>query len=235
MSTQQIQHTMLKQVAQALGPELRDNMAFVGGCTTALYLSDEFTLEQVRHTDDVDIIVHVIGRADFHKLQETLRKSGFKVPMPPPGEKAPPICAMQLGALRVDIMPDDQEILGFTNRWYQQALSTANTYELEPGLTIKLVDPVYFVATKLEAWKGRGQGDALSSHDLEDILNVVDGRPELVSEIAAGPAEVKAYIAEEFSALLEDSNFEYAVNSQASNDSAREEILFERLEVLAKG
>lgn len=234
MSTQQIQRAMLKQVAEALGTDLRAKMAFVGGCTTALYLSDEFTLEQVRHTDDVDIIVHVMGRADFYTLQDTLRKSGFKISMPDPGETVPPVCAMQLGELRVDFMPDDQDILGFTNRWYQQALSTATHYELEPGLTINLVDPVYFVATKLEAWKGRGNGDALSSHDIEDILNVVDGRPELVAEIAAGPAEVKAYIADEIRTLLEDDHFEYAVASQAGN-SEREEILFERLEVLAKG
>ncbi|WP_151703052.1 hypothetical protein [Nitrincola alkalilacustris] len=136
MSTQQVQRMMLKQVADALGPELRANMAFVGGCTTALYLSDEFTLEQVRHTDDVDIIVHVMGRAAFYTLQKTLSQSGFRVCMPNPGEKTPPVCAMQLGELRVDFMPDDQDILGFTNRWYQQALSTANRYELEPDLTI---------------------------------------------------------------------------------------------------
>lgn len=235
MSTQQVQRAMLKQVAVALGPDLRARMAFVGGCTTALYLSDEFTLEQVRHTDDVDIIVHVMGRADFYTLQETLRKASFRVSMPDPGDKTLPICAMHLGELRVDFMPDDQSILGFTNRWYQQALSTAKPYELEPRITINLVDPVYFVATKLEAWKGRGNGDALSSHDIEDILNVVDGRPELVSEIASGPAEVKVYIAEEFRALLDDSNFEYAVASQSGNDSDREDVMFERLEALAKG
>ena len=36
-----------------------------------------------------------------------------------------PICAMALGELWVDFMPDDPAILGFSNRWYRQALDTA--------------------------------------------------------------------------------------------------------------
>lgn len=235
MSTLQIQHAMLVQVAEALGPDLREKMAFVGGCTTALFLTDEFTLEQVRHTDDVDIIVHVMGYAGFTALQRQLGKYGFKVTMPLPGEDAPPVCAMQLGQLRVDFMPDDQAILGFTNRWYREALATAISYPLEPSMQIKLVNPVYFLATKLEAWKGRGKGDALSSRDIEDILNVVDGRPELMAEIQAGPAAVQAYIAAELRALLDDANFEYAVSSQAHGDGDREKILFERLEAVTEG
>ncbi|CCG88017.1 hypothetical protein EPIR_2654 [Erwinia piriflorinigrans CFBP 5888] len=32
---------------------------------------------------------------------------------------------MQLGELRVDIMPDDEDILGFSNRWYKEAMENA--------------------------------------------------------------------------------------------------------------
>lgn len=55
------QRAMLRQVAEALGEELREQVAFVGGCTTGLLLTDAFTREQVRSTDDVDLIVHVIS------------------------------------------------------------------------------------------------------------------------------------------------------------------------------
>jgi hypothetical protein len=40
-----------------------------------------------------------------------------------------------------------------------------------------------FVATKFEAFHGRGNNDHLASHDLEDIITVVDGRPELMGNL----------------------------------------------------
>jgi hypothetical protein len=43
---------------------------------------------------------------------------------------------------------------------------------------VVLAGSVAFVATKLEAFASRGGGDFLTSHDLEDVLNIVDGREE---------------------------------------------------------
>ena len=105
---------------------------------------------------------------------------------------------MRLGHLKVDFMPDDASILGFTNRWYQQALATAQPYALTPTVTIKLLTPAYFIATKLEAYRGRGNHDPLTSHDLEDIINVVDGRDELVNELSRAQPSVRRYIAGQF-------------------------------------
>lgn len=88
--------SMIAAVATALGDELLQQVAFVGGCTTGLLLTDEFSKEQVRHTDDVDLIVHVAGYAGISKLQQMLRQRGFSHAQ---GEEDP-ICAMQLGDLR---------------------------------------------------------------------------------------------------------------------------------------
>ena len=112
-------------------------------------------------------------------------------------------------------------------------MATATPYELDAEITINLVSPVYFVATKLEAWNGRGRGDALSSRDIEDILNLVDGRPELLGEIQSANVEVISYISHEVAKLLDDKNFQYAVSAQSGGDSGREDLLFERLESLA--
>lgn len=140
---------MLCRVAQALGPDLRQQMTFVGGCTTGLLLTDDFTREQVRSTDDVDLIVHVMGPTGFAKLQTALGERGFRVS--PQEDDDFPICAMKLDDLRVDFMPDDDS-LGFSNRWYKDAMATSTPYDLDQETTIQLVSPVYFVATKLEAW-----------------------------------------------------------------------------------
>ena len=224
---------MLEQVALALGEELLLTMTFVGGCTTGLLLTDAFSSEQGRHTDDVDLIVHLMGHVGFYQLQTQLTKRGFSINMPDPDEDFP-ICAMKLGDLRVDFMPDDASVLNFTNRWYKAAMQTATPYQLTGDITINLASPVYFIATKLEAYKGRGMGDALSSRDIEDILLLVDGREELIYEVQSAATDVHAYIAREFSSLLQDNNFEYAVASQSGPSNEREQMIFDRLELLAK-
>ncbi len=52
---------MLETVAGALGSDLRKRLVFVGGCTTVLFITDDITLEDVRATDDVDLIVDLAG------------------------------------------------------------------------------------------------------------------------------------------------------------------------------
>ena len=222
------QRDMLRQVAEALGEELRDQVAFVGGCTTGLLLTDAFTREQVRSTDDVDLIISVMTYAQWQTFKETLKSHGFQEPSSM--DEDMPICAMKLRELRVDLMPD-RDVLGFSNHWYPQALQTAEPVSLGGDLTIRVVTPPLFVATKLEAYKGRGEGDPLSSHDIEDILNLVDGRPELLDEVRAADSALQAYIAAELSELLGKDDFGYAVQSQAG-DLDREALLFERLESL---
>lgn len=229
-----VQLDMLRQVAEALGPELREQVTFVGGCTTGLLLTDKFAREQVRSTDDVDLIVHVMGYPAYMALQKQLRQKGFREVAPTPGEPMP-ICAMKLGELRVDFMPDDGQILGFTNRWYQKAMETATEYGLGGGLSINLVSPVYFIATKLEAYNGRGGGDALASRDIEDLLNLLDGRNEIVEEVRQAPAELREFIRQELDRLMDDDNFQYAVQSQCNGAPERETRLFNRLMLLTRG
>jgi predicted nucleotidyltransferase len=222
---------MIATVAKALGEGLLQEVAFVGGCTTGLLLTDDFSKEQVRHTDDVDLIVHVVNHAGMLRLQAQLSARGFSHSM----EDDSPICSMKLGELRVDFMPDDESVLGFSNRWYVQALKTATPYQLPDGQFIRLVTPAYFVATKLEAYRGRGNNDPLGSRDIEDILTLVDGRSELAGELLMAPAELRQYISAELTNLLKVNQFSYAVTSAAGNEEGREDLIFERLESIIQG
>ena len=95
---------------------------------------------------------------------------------------------------------------------------------------------MYFVATKLEALHGRGSSDVTASHDIEDILTVVDGRPELVSEIGAAEPEVRAFIAGEIRTLLHAPDFVDAVPGFLLPDAAsqaRRALLEDRLRAIA--
>jgi predicted nucleotidyltransferase len=226
MSNINLQRKMIETVANALGEELISEMVFVGGCTTGLLVTDEFTKEQIRYTDDVDLIVDVMGYPAWTKLQETLKTKGFSIDM---GEEV--ICRMSLGDLTVDFMPADGKVLGFSNIWYTDAMTNAQSFPLTESTVIRLIKPEYFVATKLEAYKGRGKGNALHSRDIEDIICVFDGRPSIVEEVLACTDErLQKYISDEFKVLFYDDNFEYAVQDASRNDDAREKLIFERLE-----
>ncbi|PIV04929.1 MAG: hypothetical protein COS57_08025, partial [Syntrophobacterales bacterium CG03_land_8_20_14_0_80_58_14] len=168
---------MIIHVAKRLG-NLRDKVVFVGGCATGLFITDP-AMPEVRATQDVDVIVEVTSRMEYYRLEEELRSRGFKQDL---SENAP-ICRWLVDVIKVDIMPTQEEILGFSNRWYLPAIKNADHIKLENELTIKLVSPPYFLATKIDAFKGRGGGDYMASHDMEDIITILDGRPEIVSEI----------------------------------------------------
>ena len=138
---------MLKVVAKALGDEVLKDVAFVGGCTTGLLVTDEFSKQNVRSTDDVDLIVNAIGRAGWYDFQGKMRALGSTESI-----EDEVICRMRIGDLKVDFMPDDAAILGFTNRWYKQALVSANLFHIDENTVIRVVTPAYFIGTKLEAY-----------------------------------------------------------------------------------
>jgi len=102
-------------------------------------------------------------------------------------------------------------------------METAEERELEPGLTILMVSPVYFCASKLEAFGDRGKNDYLGSRDLEDLIAVVDGRAELVGEIKAAQSDVRSYLAKEITKLLGTRGFRDALPGRLAPDSASQE------------
>jgi hypothetical protein len=114
------------------------------------------------------------------------------VRIPAPGA---PLCRWRSGADILDVMPTDESILGFRNRWYGYGIRTARWVDLVPGLRIKLVSPPVFLATKLAAYAGRGGGDLLGSHDIEDIVSVVAFREEIVAETATEAVGMRRWIA----------------------------------------
>ena len=191
----------LRQIAQALG-ELREQVVFVGGAVAGLLVTDPLA-DSVRATRDVDAVVNA-SRAGFHRIEEAVAACGFARDV-----SSEVICRWVHKASGVifDLMPVQPEVLGFSNRWYPYAVETAVPADLGQGVVIRLVSATAFVATKLEAFASRGKGDFLSSHDLEDVLNVVDGREQLAGEMASAPAALRAFVAHTFSALLAQPDF----------------------------
>ncbi len=218
-------------VAKALG-DLRERLVFVGGCAVDLLLTD-MAAAPSRVTYDVDLVAQVAALSGYHQLEEDFVRLGFKRDI----SKDAPICRWRLGNLEVDLMPTDTNILGFANRWYPLAMQTARRIVLPSGTSIRLIAAPVFLATKFEAFADRGNGDLLGSHDLEDIVNVLDGRPEIVAEIAASPMELRRYLADRCSALLAMPNFMDALQGMVFPDESlavRVQMLVEKFREISQ-
>ncbi|MBL4890303.1 MAG: hypothetical protein JKX91_00445 [Rhizobiaceae bacterium] len=191
--------TLLEIIASALKTVVGD-VTFIGGCTTIL-LVDEAAYSGVRQTEDVDIIVDVTTLVEYRKFEKLLRGLGFRE------DKEGPICRWYIkdgeAEITLDVMPISEEILEFSNRCYSEAIEHANIMRLPSGTEIKVVTAAHFLATKFEAFHSRGEGDYYS-HDLEDIVFVLENRKDLVKELFDCSAELKAYFAEQAAGLLKD-------------------------------
>ncbi|ESQ75184.1 hypothetical protein [Asticcacaulis sp. AC402] len=73
----------------------------------------------------------------------------------------------------------------------------------------------------------------MASHDLEDVLLIVEGRPQFVDEILAADPEVRTFVAEEVARLLTNPEFEYFIAGNIKGPGGRVEIVYKRLETLA--
>lgn len=94
---------------------------------------------------------------------------------------------------------------------------------LKPGLRIRLINAPCFVATKVDAFRDRGNGDCQGSRDIEDIISLIDGRAELATEIAASLQDIREDIATAFRALLGDDDFLDAIPWPLYPDAASQE------------
>ena len=218
---------LLEVVAERLGDGLRDKMVFVGGAVAGLLITDP-AMPAIRPTEDVDLVCQAVVLSDYHRIETALRTRGFVQDMHPQA----PICRWRVGSVVVDVMPPLEEILGFANRWYPLALESAVTVALPSGHPIRLITAPVFLATKLEAFAGRGRGDFLFSHDLGDLLAVVDGRDVLLEECRASPQDLRHYLAERFQALLAQPAFMDALPGHLSGDAASQERFPDLLEKL---
>lgn len=93
----------------------------MGGATVSLY-ADRMA-EEVRPTDDVDILVETGSLMDFTVLEEKIRDLGFQNDM-----QAKFIGRYKLRHIIIDLMPTYPEILGFSNKWYSEGFKKAVHY-----------------------------------------------------------------------------------------------------------
>lgn len=188
----------VKAVAHAL-QHLKEKVVFVGGAAISFY-PDRPVIE-VRPTDDVDVIVEILNYKDRAALEARLRSIGFTH-----DAASGIICRYQIQGITVDIMPTNDPTMGFTNKWYSDGFNSAIDHVIDETCTVKILTGPYFIATKMEAFKGRGQNDGRTSHDFEDIVYVLENRETIWDEINISDKHVREYLRSEFGNLLLNPN-----------------------------
>lgn len=214
----EIDPSVLAMVAKKLD-SLGVNYTFVGGAVVG-FLLDNVRLSPVRPTDDLDIIVEVAARWRYSDIEQRLRDVGFTHDT----RNAAPMCRWLLHGVTIDIMPTKGNLIGLNTDWFSEALETSTIRGIGP-YKLKIIAPVAFIATKLAAFRDRGRNDYQGSHDLEDLMTVIDGREEMVQEIKSAPASLRDFIVASIEQLCREPDFEDALSGYLPPDAASQKRL----------
>lgn len=222
---------LLETAAAALGA-LTERVVFLGGATVGLWFTDP-AARPPRATFDVDVVAEVVTLSAYADFQEQLRTLGFHEDI-----DSGIICRWrhQPTDLVLDAVPAETRLAGFGGRWLRPAADAAVGHALPSGARIKVVPPVYLVATKLEAFGDRGHDDCLASRDFEDLIVLVDSREELIAELQGASGELRDYVRTEFRRMLELPTFVYGAEGALLGADARarlERVTVPRLRELA--
>jgi len=212
---------MLQIVANGLG-ELKDDVVFVGGAVAELY-ADDPELSDIRPTLDVDCVIELSSRLKHAQLEEILRKKGFNHDT----SDGAPVCRMIYMDIKVDVMPTDANILGFSNKWYTEGIANKVIKTLPNGIEVFVFSKEYYIAAKFEAHKSRGGNDLRQSHDFEDIIYVMGNSSKLLDNINQANPSIKIYLKEECQNLLQNNNLVEGIECALpyGSDSEETEII----------
>lgn len=192
--------------------DLKDKVVFVGGATVSLY-ADRIAPE-VRETKDVDIVVQISSRLAFYEIENKLRQLGFQNDI-----NSKFLGRYLLQDIIVDVMPTDENILGFVNKWYVEGFKTAIDYVIDEKTIVKIFTSSYFIASKIEAFKNRGNNDGRTSHDFEDIVFILENRSSIWKEMNNSEPHLKDYLRNEFTNFYDNPYIEEWVSSNSSRYS----------------
>jgi len=199
MENRTINIAVVAEVAKAL-KNIKKDMVFVGGAVVSLY-TDDPAADEIRPTQDVDMTLNIVNLSHWEKVQAQLLEFGFH---PDPFGHA--ICSYKYNDIPVDIMAAEDGPLGPANRWYKigfENLWTAKAKEQE----IYILSAPCYLATKFEAFNNRGK-DYRSSHDMEDIINILDNRINIVEEIAKDDTRIEHFIKEQLQNIINNGSMQ---------------------------
>ena len=214
----QIDPKDIARVVRRLEP-LETRMVFLGGAIVT-FLVDYPDLIDVRQTMDIDLAVEVVTRLDYSKIEEKL----IALHINPDTSEGAPKCRWIIDGFKVDVMPGQDPTGEWRVRWFDVALETAET-RIVDDTPCPIASAPSFIATKMEAFADRGNGNFLASHDIEDIVTVIDGRASLDAEIRASSNSLCTYITDTMAAYIRNVAFLESLAGYLPPDGASQQRL----------
>ena len=190
----------LEQLVSIIG-DLTEQFIFVGGSVVPLLVTDK-AAPSARFTEDIDVIVNVTTRSRLYDIEEHLRALGFG---PDLTDSTPIICRHVKDSLILDVMPTDENLLGFSNQWYSTAADAPLFITLPSSAVVKVINAPVFMCTKYDAFESRGKED---EKDIEDIITLVSARQELIDELILAPAEVRQFVMQKTKDYIASSSYD---------------------------
>ena len=221
---------MIQQVAHGLGG-LKNDVVFVGGSVAELYAENP-ELSDIRPTLDVDCVVEISSYKGYGELEIELRRLGFRNDRTPNA----PLCRWIYQDIIVDVMPDDPDIIGFSNRWYHAGIANKIERVLPDNTRIFIFSVEYYAATKFEAMNSRGGNNLRTSHDFEDIIYIFDNCTDFSISVQNNiSGELREYLAQQCSRLLQNDTISEAIECALplESDNERTNFIYEIIEGLA--
>jgi len=220
------QYIAIQKVAKALGI-LNEQVAFVGGAVVGIYVDDP-AAEDVRPTDDLDITMAIVSLHELEAIRETLTQKGFTQ-----SAVDNVICRFRYEGIKVDVM--NTQALGWApaNRWFAPGFAQRESIKVM-DVRISVLPLPYFMASKFDAFNDRGINDPRSSHDLEDLVYILDNRTDVEEQLNMAPTDVKPFLVEQLRSILSEPAKQEAVlgNLNYENRSDRYDRIINIIENL---
>jgi len=207
----------IKIVASAIN-SINEKAVFVGGSVAQFYVDSSKT-PKIRVTKDVDVVFKVLSFVQLEKLRERLNKVGFIQKI-----DAKVLCRFEYSNILVDIMSVNQIGWAPGNKWFEIGFQKAKPKRID-DVEISLLPLSYYFATKFSAFNDRGIDDPYLSHDLEDIVFIIDNAPNLYNELLGNDDnEVRAFLQENFRKMIEVSSIYEAVEGHLPRSFQEERL-----------
>ena len=199
MKNRVINIAVVAEIAEAL-KELKDQVIFVGGSVVSLY-ADDPAADDIRPTADIDITIKLMNQSNYLQMQKHLSDLGFKLDV-----TGHSVCSYKYKDIPVDIMSTEDMPLMPSTKWFKLGLATLQTVKAN-NIDIQILSAPYFLATKFKAFNDRGI-DYRTSHDIEDVIYVLDNNIDIVNQINQADTKVREFIKSEFQKIIDNDALE---------------------------
>lgn len=109
------------------------------------------------------------------------------------------------------------------NKWYPEVAANAIQLKFDDSFLINIFPAVYFIATKLEAFKDRGENDGRFSTDSDDIVYVLNNRTSIWEEFFVAPTSIYTYLKDEFKKLIDEPYIDEWISAHLDYGGNKEE------------